>query len=141
MTPFHVTIHTLPAAHTQGETVEILGRRLQTLQVPQAQLGTPFEVTFEEVVDAFEQLPRMFAEPDGSFVWRGSVSTGDWQLDGQLSDRNGQLIYAEVKGTATQSILDQLLGALGWPETPLVFQFVQAGVLVDETELRKLLFG
>ena len=45
-----------------------------------------------------EALPRMFFEPDGSFVWVAAADAETpWQIDGLLSDRAGRLIAAEFE--------------------------------------------
>jgi hypothetical protein len=57
-----------------------------------------WDMAFEE----FEQMVRdeagMFFEPDGSWVWTGSEANRRWQLDGQLYDRHGRVVYLELKG-------------------------------------------
>ncbi|HEX5103479.1 MAG TPA: hypothetical protein VFV87_06690 [Pirellulaceae bacterium] len=95
-------------------------------------------VSFEAAYSHLAQLPRLFIEPDGSFVWRGSDSNGDpWQVDGNLIDRGDALAFAEIKGCCPSERLDELLTALGWPEQRLVFQLPQRGVVLDEADFRR----
>jgi hypothetical protein len=97
------------------------------------------ECTFDEALVAFEQLHRMFIEPDGSFVWTGGASDGDrWQVDGNLIDRGDCLAYVELKGRCPELQLNQMLSALGWPDTALGFELTRRGVVVDEQEFRRL---
>jgi hypothetical protein len=98
-------------------------------------------VTFDEVLSALEGLPRMFVEPDGSFVWTGEAQHGPWQVDGNLIDRGDVLAYAELKGRCPPGRLDELLRALGWPQTPLAFELPQRGVVLDEIEFRRQAAG
>lgn len=95
-----------------------------------------FDRTFEQVADELSLLPRMFIEPDGSFVW---VSAGEpgWQLDGVLNDGAGHLWYAELKGRCPDAEFNRLLAALGWPQTPLCFQLVREAVWLDEPAFRR----
>lgn len=95
-----------------------------------------FDRTFEEVADALGSLPRLFVEPDGSFVW---VSSGEpaWQLDGVLYDGTERLWYVDLKGRCPEAEFDRLLAALGWPETPLCFQLVRQAIWFEELAFRR----
>ena len=96
-----------------------------------------FAYSFEQVSDAFEQLPRMFLEPDGSFVWVINDGTNRYQLDGLLVDDGSHLLTCELKGTCDNRILDQFLIALGWPDQNVVFQRVHHGVFLSESKFRE----
>ena len=99
----------------------------------------PLSTTFDSALAALECLPRLFIEPDGSFVWTSITVDGQaWQVDGNLIDRGDCLAYAELKGSCPEERFDMLLSALGWPEARLVFQLPQRGVLLDETAFRRL---
>jgi len=96
-------------------------------------------VGFDHVVAEFAALPRMFIEPDGSFVWTGATDDGQpWQVDGNLIDRGDVLAYVELKGVCPVARFDELLRALGWPDLPLVFQLPRRGVFLEEGEFRRL---
>ncbi|MCA9247738.1 MAG: hypothetical protein KDA42_11495 [Planctomycetales bacterium] len=136
MHAFQASVYVRPAECQTGGPVDVEGREVQTLDVDQHSLGLPFAISFEELLDIFEQFPRMFAEPDGSFVWRGESPAGDWQLDGQLFDRHGRLLYVELSGTIDRERFETLLAALGWPQTALVFQLTRAAVLLEVHEFR-----
>jgi hypothetical protein len=120
-----------------GPTVEIGGRRLATLAVPHEALSQPFGIAFEEAVNRLNGLERMFSEPDGSFVWTSPHDGPSWQVDGNLFDRNGRLLFVDLKGRCPAEQFDRLLAAFGWPEMPLVFQLVREAVLLDEPEFRR----
>lgn len=99
----------------------------------------PLRVTFEAALAALESLPRLFIEPDGSFVWTGVTNDGQpWQVDGNLIDRGERLACVELKGSCPDLQLDMLLAALGWPQEKLLFQLVQRGVRLDEMAFRQL---
>lgn len=135
---FHVTIHARPAESTTGALVELAGQTVQTLNVDPAALRVPCACSFEEAAEALSQLPRMYCEPDGSFVWVSPGNESGWQVDGNLYDRDGRLLFVDLKGTCPPDSFDQLLKALGWPATPLLFQLVREAVFVDEAEFRRL---
>lgn len=80
----------------------------------------------------------MFIEADGSFVWRGEEKGEPWQVDGNLIDRGDVLAYVELKGFCPEPQFDELLRALGWPQTTLVFQLPRRGVFLSEEEFRRL---
>lgn len=121
-----------------GPIVAIRGLRLQTLSVSPAALGEPMGASFEAAQSHLNELPRMFFEPDGSFVWVGEV--GDlkpWQVDGVVYDRNASLHVVEMKGSCSETAFDTLLSAFGWPGTDLIFQLTDEGVFIDEGEFRR----
>ncbi|MEX2142091.1 MAG: hypothetical protein WD894_22685 [Pirellulales bacterium] len=141
MLHFHATLHARAPEVSPGTAIELRDVLTPTLIVPPAALASPFAMTFEEAVAALEQLVRMFVEPDGSFVWVSSNAATEvlaprWQLDGNLFDRNGRLLFVDLKGSCTESDLDQLLAAFGWPTTPLIFELTREAVFLDETEFR-----
>ena len=133
---FHVTIHARPTDATHGATVALAGRDWLTLDVKQAALATPFAITFEQAAATLARLPRMFIEPDGSFVWVSDAADMPWQVDGVLYDRDGRLLFTDLKGTCPPHRLDELLATLGGPETPLLFQLVREAVFLDEATFR-----
>lgn len=101
--------------------------------------GDPLVASFDAAMVNLAVLPRMFIEPDGSFVWRGTTWEGEaWQVDGNLIDRGDVLAYVELKGCCPVERLDEILRALGWPKSPLAFQLTQGGVTLEEAEFRGL---
>ena len=97
-----------------------------------------FGVSFEEASVALAQLPRMFIEPDGSFVWVSSSSEPHWQVDGVLYDRDERLLFVDLKGTCPATAFDQMLSAVDWPQTPVMLQLMREAVFVDEATFRAI---
>ena len=97
----------------------------------------PLTVRFDDVLAELEKLPRLFIEPDGSFVWRGSADGQDWQVEGNLIDRGERLDYVEIKGCCPTEGLDDILRTLGWPLAALAFQLPRQGVFLTEEEFRR----
>jgi len=137
MYTFHVTLHARPAGVLAADESELQGRRLTTLRLHAAATSTPFGLSFEQAAAALAQLPRMFVEPDGSFVWSSSSHDTAWQVDGVLYDRNERLLFVDLKGSCPAEAFDELLRTLGWPETALVFQLTREAVYVDEPTFRQ----
>jgi hypothetical protein len=109
------------------------------VQIRGASQSAPLSVSFDASLAALARLPALYIEPDGSFVWSGSTSSGQrWQVDGNLVDRGEVLDCVELKGRCLEEKFDELLGALGWPENPLEFQLPQRGVSLGEEEFRRL---
>ncbi len=93
---------------------------------------------FDRALHHLSLLPRLFIEPDGSFVWPGTADDDQpWQLDGNLIDRGDVLDYVEVKGSCPSERLDEVLRVLGWPEAPLTFQLPRIGVFLAEDAFRR----
>jgi len=141
MLVFDAAVHARPAAALRQEPIVLAGESFAMLVLVPADDVPPLNVTFEAASQALEQLPRMFLEPDGAWVWRGDDEAGSWQLDGQLQERGSRLHAVELKGTCPRTALDQLLACLGWPRTPVVFRLRNEGVYLDEGEFRRWAVG
>ena len=103
-----------------------------------AQAARSLAVGFDDVLAELAKLPRLFIEPDGSFVWRGtSVDGQEWQLDGNLVDRGQTLDYVEIKGRCPSERLNDILRTLGWPQAALAFQLPRQGVVLSEEAFRR----
>jgi hypothetical protein len=80
----------------------------------------------------------MFIEPDGSFVW---VSDRDsqtpWQVDGVLYDRNGRLLYVELKGNCPSLAFYEFVATCGTSAAGCVVQLVRHAVIVDAAEFQQ----
>ncbi len=84
-------------------------------------------------------VPRLFIEPDGSFVWAGAAENGEsWQVDGNLIDQGAALAYVELNGRCPEARLDELLAVLGWPDEKLAFQLPRRGVFLTEEVFRQM---
>jgi hypothetical protein len=100
--------------------------------------AAPLPVSFEAVLAGLESLPRLFIEPDGSFVWRGTTEAGQaWQVDGNLVDQGQVLDYVELHGTCLGERLDEILRLLGWPAAELTFVLPRQGVVLTEEAFRR----
>jgi hypothetical protein len=98
-------------------------------------------VSFDAALAELAMLPRLFIEPDGSFVWTGETDGQPWQVDGNLIDRGDFLAYVELKGRCPEERFNQLISAFGWPRLPLAFQLPRRGVTLHEAEFRALAAG
>lgn len=131
-----------------GVRAGVAGRAVRLPAFSPEQLQRPFPVTFEQAADSLERLPRMYFEPDGSFVWVGDSGlrsgggdpaaddtlSGPWQLDGQLQEAAGRVLHVELKGDCPAEQFRQLLAALGSDEQPVVGQLVRDRCFVDARE-------
>ena len=134
---FHTTVHARSPRLVEGPPIEIGNRHLATLAATAEELYTPYPITFETAAENLGRLAGLYCEPDGSLVWRSRPGVPGGQIDGHLYDRQGRLLYVELKGTCPVGPFDELLGALTWPETGLVFQLIREAVVVDEAEFRR----
>jgi hypothetical protein len=134
---FQVSIQKRPDSVSQDDALELDGRVCTPLSGSGLLAPMPMPVSFEQAADRLQELPRMFFEPDGSFVWVGDEHGQRWQVDGQLTDRDGRLLFADVKGSCPANQFDQLLAAFGWPAAPLIFQLTRHAVFLDEADFRR----
>ncbi|MGD9723237.1 MAG: hypothetical protein AB7O59_18610 [Pirellulales bacterium] len=138
MLSFYVSVHARPTNATAGATIALSGRPVQALALQPAELATTaFPCSFETAQERLSKLERMFCEADGSFVWTSPQSALTWQVDGNLYDRDGRLLFVDLKGSCPSDQFDRLLAALGWPEAKLVFQLTREAVFLDEAEFRR----
>ena len=134
---FHATVHARPQETGLGNLQMLRGESLPTLAVSSESALGGFPASFEEVEAAYGREPRMFFEPDGSFVWRSSTDEPTWQVDGLVFDRDGRVRYVELKGTCPAARLEWLLAALGWPGQAVMFQPAREAVFLGEAEFRR----
>jgi hypothetical protein len=138
MYEFFITVHAQPPGVTVGPSIDLHGRTVRTLHVDRDALSTTtMNASFESARAKLEQLPRMFCEADGSFVWASPQGAPPWQVDGNLYDRNERLLFVDAKGTCPAEEFDRFLTALGWPETRLMFQLTREAVFLKEAEFRR----
>ena len=69
----------------------------------------PIETSFEEAQSRLSSLPRLYFEPDGSFVW--ALDEGRQQVFGMLYDAAGKIQYVELQGRCELSTWRQLVQA------------------------------
>lgn len=106
--------------------------------IVQGENAAGLPATFDEASAALALLPRLFLEPDGSFVWRGELADKTvWQVDGNLIDQGQHLAYVELSGRCPSEQFDQLLSAIGWPNVRLAFQLPRQGTVLSEEEFRR----
>ncbi|MFM7207121.1 MAG: hypothetical protein ACKO4T_10690 [Planctomycetaceae bacterium] len=146
MTPplyaFEITLQARPAEAVAGPSFTDAWGTWPTLEVPKDALAAPLAISFDEALDRLAAIERLYAEPDGSFVWscsRGgdAVAGPWWQVDGNAADRVGRLLLVDLKGSCPPDEFDRLLAACGWPEQPVMMQLVRAAVFVDEPTFRR----
>ena len=134
---FDVSIHARPVEATpDGRHLDARGA-WPTLAVPRASLATPLAVDFEALLAGLAALPRMYVEPDGSFVWTSPREGLSWQVDGNAAERDGRVLLVDLRGSCPPADFDRLLRALGWPGQVLMFQLLRPAVFLDEATFRR----
>ena len=108
-----------------------------TVTVPHELLAVPLAISFDEAIDHLSQLERMYAEPDGSFVWVSAREGLSWQVDGNVFDRDGRVVLVDMKGSCPPEEFDRLLACFGWPGEPVLFQLVRPAVFLEESVFRR----
>lgn len=108
-----------------------------TLDVAADRPLEPLAVGFDEVLERFTSLERMFVEADGSFVWVSPGTDWRWQVDGNALEMEGRLLLMELRGSCPAAAFDRLLTGLGWPATPVMMQLLRPAVFLDEPTFRE----
>ena len=135
MQPFQIVVRALPNSELTERSVTLGDREVTALRVPAELQATPLGVSFEQAAEVLETFPRMYFEPDGSFVW---VSASDeaqaWQVDGNLYDRDGSLIAIDLKGTCDKESLARLLNVFRAEGHELMVELVREALFVRESD-------
>lgn len=139
---FEITLQARAAEATAGQALTDAWGTWPTLEVPKAALATPLAIGFDAALERLGALERLYAEPDGSFVWACSrtvdgPAAGFWQVDGNAAERDGRLLLVDLKGSCPPAEFDRLLEAFGWPAQPVMMQLVRAAAFLDEATFRR----
>ena len=132
MYAFECSLHALPDSEVlaSGETLTDSCGQWPTLLIAQDQLITPLPIVFDDVLNQLNTLPRLYAEPDGSFVWTSPQENIRWQVNGNLYERNDRVLFVELKGSCPASEFDQLLACFLQGEKACVVQLTRPAVFV-----------
>lgn len=134
---FEISLHRRADAQPAAEPfIDSVGS-WPILDVRHEELVIPMAIEFDEALARLSELERMFAEPDGSFVWTSSREGLAWQVDGNLFDKDGRVLLVDVKGTCPPADFDRLLRCFGWPAEPVMMHLVRPAVFLDEAVFRR----
>lgn len=136
MYAFEITLHARPAGARPGGSYADATGRWPTLAVLQEALAEPLAVEFDAALAALTALGRLYAEPDGSFVWTSPGAGPRWQVDGNAFEKGGRVLLVDLKGSCPAAEFDRLLGAFGWPSQQVVMQLIRAAVFLEEQAFR-----
>jgi hypothetical protein len=138
----HVAVHAWPAGDVERERMSLFGRDVRVCRVSPQRLVQPMALRFEDVIARLAVLPRLFIEPDGSFVWVNPHSGAPaWQIDGQLHDAAGGLMTIELKLMGNQPDWSSVARCVGWPRQQLLFQLLQHGTFLDDAAWQAVYTG
>ncbi len=138
MYAFECSLHALPDSDAlgPGEPLTDSCGQWPTLLIAQDQLNSPLPIGFDDVLNQLGSLPRLYAEPDGSFVWTSSQENMRWQVNGNLYERNDRVLFVELKGSCPASEFDQLLACFLPDEKACVVQLTRPAVFVTAEVFR-----
>lgn len=137
MLSFEISLHPRPpAARTAVAYTDRMGD-WPTLSIPRDEAAMPMQVAGDDCLAALARLERAFVEPDGSFVWRGEHGDRGWQVDGTIHERDGRVLFAELKGNCPEQEFDRLLAAFGWPAQGVAMQLLREGIWLEEATFRR----
>ena len=135
MYAFECSLHARPSNDSQEAETPLVDQwgQWSTLLVSQDQLSKPLPTEFDDAINKLGALPRLFAEPDGSFVWTSPHENIRWQVNGNLYEKNDNILFVELKGCCPQVEFDQLLACFLADENVCVIQLTRAAVLFQRT--------
>ena len=135
---FECSLHARPSNDSQEAETPLVDQWGQwpTLLVSQDQLSKPLPTEFDDAINKLNALPRLFAEPDGSFVWTSPHENLRWQVNGNLYEKNDNILFVELKGYCPQVEFDQLLACFLADENVCVIQLTRAAVFVSASVFR-----
>jgi hypothetical protein len=134
-----VNVQAWPTGEWEREGRSVYGRELTAVRVPAPRLVEPLTLSFDQVLERLAALPRLFIEPDGSFVWvGGQVGEDGWQIDGQLHDSAQGLMSIELKLAGLAPDWRSIARCAGWPAQRLLFHLVEHGAVLDDDAWQSL---
>jgi hypothetical protein len=138
MYAFECSLHAPPESDTpvSGETLTDSSGKWPTLLIAQDQLSTPLPIGFDDVLSQLNIYSRLYAEPDGSFVWTSPQENIRWQVNGNLYERNDNVLFVEIKGSCPASEFNQLLACFLPDEKACVVQLTRPAVFVTAAVFR-----
>lgn len=134
---FDATLHRLPDEPMAGPPHTDAWGTWPTLAIEHAQIVVPLRIGFDDAFGRLGMLERMFAEPDGSFVWTSPREGLSWQVDGNAFEKDGRVLLVDLKGSCPPEAFDRLLAAFGWPAEAVMLQLVKPAVFLDEATFRR----
>jgi hypothetical protein len=123
-------------------SMTITGHKLPTWRLENVE-ANQMDSSFEQAVDRLSDLPRLYIEPDGSFVWTGKMDAGavqadsDWQLFGMLYDVGERLNRIELQGCCPLDRWQALCNCVQ-PDGRLVAYLLDYGCFVKSEDLHVL---
>jgi hypothetical protein len=72
---FEITLQSQPAEATAGPPLADAWGTWPTLDVPKELLASPMAIGFDAAFERLAAIERLYAEPDGSFVWMSPALT------------------------------------------------------------------
>ena len=136
---FEATLHAQPIMAepiAAGPPLQDQWGTWPTLALRPDQFAEPLPILCDEALLQLSRLPRLYAEPDGSFVWTSSHEGLRWQVNGTLLERDQRVLLVDLKGSCPPTEFDQLITCFGAPPAAIVFQLVRSAVTIDEATLR-----
>lgn len=137
MWSFRLYLYRMPPLDCESNgSIQVQDKKLTTWRVQNIERGQ-FDSSFEEVVERFSELPQMFIEPDGAFVWTGRTPTQRWQIDGILYDFGGRLSRVEIQGKCPEDDWNAFVRCLQ-PEGDLMAYWIDVQQFIKLKDLNSL---
>lgn len=121
----------LPVQPTRWRDIE-----WDVVQVDPAAVGCAvFDVPFDDLVKAIEQMPGGYAEGDGSFGIVGPGGT--WKVVGNFFESDGRVAFVQFLGHAPDHVWEALAMALKTDDDRCLVQFAEAGFFASLGQWRR----
>ncbi len=109
--------------------------------------GQPLQMSWEDAFEQLSRLPRMYIEPDGSFLWTGETamqphsSPHAWQLEGTIYDDGRAIQYVDILARCPLSTWEIFLDAIGETFDSVTLQLLDQPQVVRGSWLRQQAHG
>lgn len=95
-------------------------------------------MSWESALERLSRLPRMFVEPDGSFLWNGDDKfIGHWQLEGTVYDDGRVVRTVELLGHCSLDNWQTFLEAFETTCSSIIIELVDENRIVAGEWLRE----
>lgn len=138
---WHTILHALNTSSYDSLSASVDGHEVVAIDLPSTAFQQPLGVTFDATLEFLAALPRLYIEPDGSFIWLSDDGADEWKIDGQLNDSPGGLMTVELKITGRRPWpgLESVLHSVDWPRQAIAFEMVRQGIYLDVSVIKNCL--
>lgn len=121
---WHVSLHFCDS-NIQTKTLSLNDASVEVVDISADELKQPFPASFDQFIQAINELEGGYAEGDGSYGVSGDG--GQWKITGSIFENNQALQYVEVIGRCPRDVFLEFLTQLETRSRQCLIQNMRGG--------------